>query len=602
MNENMQDMQILELDSFEVPRPMTQSEQEKYRRRFLTLFIPDGSSSKRGGSGMVDKVYNAEGEVFAMKRIAKPPRGIMSEERYRRSIAAQETAFRKEFENQQRLSTLKGFPALYGYGEAEGEPLIVMEWIEGKTVGKCKEIRAADPEGKRVPPLIVAELGAALYGLISRFEYLDDSFAHRDISPNNIMLRSDRVPIEKQVAKDDFDLCLIDFGSATLLSSFDDPTFTVMTSVLRKATPEYAPPEMLTNDLPNLEKLRQSALIDVYAIGSVLYELMCGEAPYRLSKLATDPASYYRYKLEHVPPLPTSLHADMTSVSALSKQPRLSSVLDLALDQGNFDQAKFIEAVNVVDQQLGHILMQSIEVEQSHRAQAWAMKDMLERYVKNYGENIMRRYNGQKLLPFRDVDNIPKRPKRVTQLGGVPNTPGPVTILRPAGQVPVQASGPMTAIPFGGATVVAPAGAGSTAALTPEVTPGSESIVVPAVITGVLACALAVLLSMGASGQPGTLDLFGKTFTGNVPFAVCLLGCLLPVAASIPFYWLGDDAGKKMLFGTAAMVVVGAFVWFLIHLTNWISLAVEPMWSLVLALIMCICAVGAWTMINMKEG
>ena len=597
----MQDMQILELDSFEVPRPMTQSEQEKYRRRFLTLFIPSSSAQNRGGSGMVDKVYNAEGEVFAMKRIAKPPRGIMSEERYRRSIAAQETAFRKEFENQQRLSSLKGFPALYGYGEAEGEPLIVMEWIEGKTVGKCKELRAADPQGKRVPPLVVAELGAALYGLISRFEYLDDSFAHRDISPNNIMLRTDRTPISEQLARDEFDLCLIDFGSATLLGNFDDPTFTVMTSVLRKATPEYAPPEMLTNDLPNLEKLRQSPLIDVYAIGSVLYELMAGEAPYRLSKLATDPASYYRYKLEHLPPLPTSMHADMTSVSALAQQPKLSAVLDRALEQGNFDQARFIEAVNVVDQQLGHILMQSIEVEQPHRAQAWAMKDMLDRFVKNYGENIMRRYNGQKLLPFRDVDNIPKRPRRVTQLGGAPNTPGPVTILRPAVQMPVQGSGPMVAV----AQQVPPATvqrAGAVATPAVAAQGGGASIVVPSIITGALACLLAVLLSMGASGQPGTLELFGKTFSGNVPFAVCLLGCLLPTAASIPFYWLGNDSGKRMLFGTAAMVVVGAVIWWLIHLTTWISPAVEPMWSLVLALVLCISAVGAWTMINMKEG
>ena len=59
---------------------------------------------------------------------------------------------------------------------------------------------------------------------------------------------------------------------------------------------------------------------------------------------------------------------------------------------------------------------------------------------------------------------------------------------------------------------------------------------------------------------------------------------------------------KRMLFGTAAMVVVGAVIWWLIHLTTWISPAVEPMWSLVLALVLCISAVGAWTMINMKEG
>ena len=601
----MQDMQILELDSFEVPFPMSKADQEKYRRRFLTLLIPSTSNSQQGGSGRVDKVRNAEGEVFAMKRIAHLPRAGMSEQRYRRQMEAQETAFRKEFENQQRLSGMKGFPKLYGYGMAEGEPLIVMEWIEGKTVGKAAELRTADPQGKRVPPLLVAQLGTDLYELISRFEYLDDSFAHRDISSNNIMLRTDRTSISEQLEQSKLDLCLIDFGSATMLSHLDDPSFTVMAGVLRKATPEYAPPEMLTNDLPNLEKLRQSSLIDVYAIGSVLYELMCGETPYRLAKLKADPASYYRYKLEHSVPLPTSLHAGIASVSAIQNEPRLLRVLDRALEQGNFDQAKFLEAVNVVDQQLGHILMQSIEVEQSNRAEAWAMKDMLGRYVKNYEENVMRRYNGQKLLPFRDVDSIPKRPRRVVQLGQV-STPGPVTILRPAGMPTQQASGAIPvqqasgSIPMTRAVASPTTAAGITPAQT-QVAP-QANITLPAVITGGAVLLLAVLLSMGAHGQPGTLDLLGKQFSGNVPFVVCLLGCLVPTAVSIPFYWLAAERGQKLLSGVAAMTIVGAVVWWLIHATNWVSPAVEPMWSLVLALILCISAVGAWTMINMKEG
>lgn len=584
-------MQILELDSFEVPNPMTKAEQEKYRRRFLTLFVPPESESRRGGSGRVDKVRNAEGETFAMKRIAKVDRASVGEGRYERIMKAQREAFRKEFENQQRLSGLKGFPKLYGYGMVGDEPLIIMEWVEGETVGKSRDLRAADPKGRRVPPLVVAKLGAALFGLISRFEYLDDSFAHRDISPNNIMLRTGARSVAQQLEAEEFDLCLIDFGSATLLNGYRDPSFTVSTSVLRKATPEYAPPEMLTNDLPGLDKLRQSSLIDVYAIGSVLYEMLDGDTPYRLGKLACDPGSYYRYKTEHPVLQPVSLHADMTSVSSLSQQPRLAAVADRAIAQGDFDQARFVDAVNAVDQQLSLILMQAIEVDQERRPPAWKMKDMLERFAKNYGDNILRRYNGQKIVPFIDADSVSKRPERVIQLSARRGQ-SPTTVLYAAGAQPAGAGGT-------GMVTSLPAGAGADAA--GGAASGRDGAVVPAVVAGAFIALVAIAFSVLAQGQPGTLHLFGKTFSGNVPFAVCLLGCLLPVGVSVPFYWLGEGSGQRLLSGAVAMVAVAAAVWWLVRSTDWVVPAVVPMWSLAIVAITCVSAVAAWFAFDARE-
>ena len=35
------------------------------------------------------------------------------------------------------LSGLKGFPRLYGWGEVDGVPVIVMEWVEGETLAAC---------------------------------------------------------------------------------------------------------------------------------------------------------------------------------------------------------------------------------------------------------------------------------------------------------------------------------------------------------------------------------------------------------------------------------------------------------------------------------
>lgn len=536
---------------------------------------------------MVVKVRNAEGETFAMKRIVKPDRESMDESLYKRRVNAQVRAFRKEFENQQSLSVLKGFPKVYGYGMVGEDPLIIMEWVEGRTLSKATELRSADPAGAKVAPLVVAQLGAAVYSLISTFEYLDDSFAHRDISPNNIMLCEDEASIENQMESGHYDLRLIDFGSATKLAHFDDPTFTTVAGVIRKATPEYAPPEMLTNDLPGSDHLRQSPLIDVYAIGSVLYELMCGEAPYRLAKLQTTPQSYYRYKLDHSVPQPVSLHAGLTSIRAMSADPGIGPALERALSQGNFDQRRFIEAVNVVDVQLGFILMKSLHIDQSRRAQAWEMKDMLQRFVKNYEENILRFYNGQSLIPFIDVDAVPKRPQRLTSLGGSQREN---VVLRPS-VAPERASvSPSVEEPR---MHIQPEEGGRFAGLA-----GSR-------ICAIGSCAVivvvAVLFSLMAHGQPGTLNLFGKLFAGSVPLPLCLLGCLFPVAASVPFYWLGSNAGQKMFAGFSVMVLLDLVVWALVHSTSWVSPAVEPMWALALLIIVLAASIGAWLVLGSEE-
>lgn len=599
---DMEDMRILELDSFEVPYPMTQAEREEYRRRFLTLFVPPEGESRRGGSGLVCKVRNAEGEVFAMKRIAKVDPDVVGKDRYPRMVEAQREAFRKEFENQQRLSGLKGFPKLYGYGMAEGDPLIVMEWVEGETVGKSRDLRAADPQGRRVPPLVVAQLGAALFDLVSRFDYLDDSFVHRDISPNNIMIRTTERSVARQMEAGSFDLCLIDFGSSTAPGNFSDPSFTVSTSVLRKATPEYAPPEMLSDDLPDLDRLRRSSLIDVYAIGSVLYELLCGETPFRLGKLDKLPGSYYRYKISHKVPLPLSLHAGMTSVSDLSKQPRLGEVVNEAIALGGFDQGKFVEAVEAADKQLSHIIMKALAVEQGRRSAAWEMRDMLGLFSKQYGDNILRRYRGEQMLPFINPDSVRTRPKRVIPLsarqGAAPST---VLYASAAQAEAARAGGPVagSAAPAPLPAVIAPAAAPATAGRGPGSARARSAL--PAVAAGAVALVLAIVLAALAQGQPGTLHLFGKVFTGRLPFAVCLLGCLLPPAVSVPFYWLGEDGGQRLLSGTVAMVAVAAAVWWLVHATDWVVAAVEPLWSLALVAIVCACAIAAWLAIDEKE-
>ena len=86
--------------------------------------------------------------------------------------------------------------------------------------------------------------------------------------------------------------------------------------VWRNATPDYAPPEMLTRDVPGIDALRHSSAIDVYALCSVLYELYAGKTPYRLAESLS--ASPYLAKRDRRP-VPPALRRpeDAPLVSAI---------------------------------------------------------------------------------------------------------------------------------------------------------------------------------------------------------------------------------------------------------------------------------------------
>ncbi|MFR3451093.1 MAG: hypothetical protein ACLTSX_05145 [Collinsella sp.] len=77
------------------------------------------------------------------------------------------------------------------------------------------------------------------------------------------------------------------------------PGYTMRYATLRRATPDYAPPEMLTGDLPDLVELRKSEKIDVYAAASVIFELACGLPPFELEGRAGE--SLYRIKMDEPP-------------------------------------------------------------------------------------------------------------------------------------------------------------------------------------------------------------------------------------------------------------------------------------------------------------
>lgn len=302
------DMNIIALSPFEPNAMFATSEDPDTIRRFTTLL---DCGAVGGGSHHLRKVANTEGETFALKTLwpldsreengpAVTPSGIKT--------------LTEEYRNLAAVSLLSGFAKTYGYGYTGNTPAILMEWIEGLPLRDAVAELTDPAEGGRIPANTVAAIGKRLGEILLGAQKLDAPFVHRDLSLRNIIIRTTRRPLAQQIAHCSFDICLVDLGSSSIKRS--DPSFTMSTGIWRNGTPEFAPPEMLSNDIPELAPLRTSPSIDTYELCSVLYTLYAGHTPYRLNEHRDH--SPYLYKIEHEPePLEARVPGDQKLVDII---------------------------------------------------------------------------------------------------------------------------------------------------------------------------------------------------------------------------------------------------------------------------------------------
>ena len=157
-------------------------------------------------------------------------------------------AFRAQFATEAKAMAKLNHPnliAIYDFGETDGLPYIVMEFVPGKSLYySCYKKAIEQSEAIRLTSEICAGLGHAHgHGII-----------HRDIKPANILLDS------HAHAK------IGDFG---LASGTDDDN----DSGLIYGTPDYAAPEIL-QDAANV-----GIPSDIFAVGVILHLLLTGKMP-----------------------------------------------------------------------------------------------------------------------------------------------------------------------------------------------------------------------------------------------------------------------------------------------------------------------------------
>lgn len=190
----------------------------------------------RGGMGEVYKAEDTKlNRMVALKFLSKNL--LTSEENKARFIQEAKTASALNHPNVCTIHDIQ---------EHEGQQYIVMEYVDGKNLRDIKRPLSIKQ---------VADIGTQVAeGLAAAH---DQGIVHRDIKPDNIMIRKDGI------------VQIMDFGLAKLRGG---STLTKEGSTV--GTLAYMPPEQLQGG-------EVDARSDIFSLGAVLYELVSGHLPFK---------------------------------------------------------------------------------------------------------------------------------------------------------------------------------------------------------------------------------------------------------------------------------------------------------------------------------
>jgi hypothetical protein len=193
----------------------------------------------RAGEGAMGVVYRAADTTQANCAVALKT--------WRKDAGASPDRFRREIS---ALASLRG-PSLVAYVDHgvsdQGEPFLVMEWIEGPTLAE----RLA---GSGVTPLETLQLAERVLDGLATLHAA--GVVHRDLKPSNLMLQRNQVSAVR----------ILDLGVARLAQESID--LTAQGSQL--GTPRYMAPEQIR------DPRRVDGRADVFALGCVMFECLVG--------------------------------------------------------------------------------------------------------------------------------------------------------------------------------------------------------------------------------------------------------------------------------------------------------------------------------------
>jgi eukaryotic-like serine/threonine-protein kinase len=207
--------------------------------------------------------------------------------------------FEREAKALARLSH-QNIVKVYDYGEYDGKPYLVIEYLPGGTLKKRTEQAMPWQEAMRT-----------LLPIASALDYAhSEHILHRDIKPSNILLTKSG------------QLMLSDFGIARILEDQGEQTLTG--TGVGVGTPEYMAPEQWIG--------KAGPASDQYSLGVVLYEMITGHLPYNadtpaaiLLKQVNDPLPRPR---QYIVDLPENVEKVLFKVLAKKPEDRYASMAE----------------------------------------------------------------------------------------------------------------------------------------------------------------------------------------------------------------------------------------------------------------------------------
>jgi tetratricopeptide (TPR) repeat protein/tRNA A-37 threonylcarbamoyl transferase component Bud32 len=271
----------------------------------------------RGGMGIVYKARQRSLDRLVAVKMIRSGSCASEEERRRFQVEAEAVA---------RLRH-PNIVHIYEVSEADGEPFLVLEFVEGDSLARRL---GGDPLGPRPAAVLVETLARAV-------EYAHGmGVVHRDLKPSNVLVEG-----TLEAALDGCVPKITDFGLAKRL---DKTGWTRSDAVL--GTPSYMAPEQAASKPATID-----ARTDVYGLGAILYEMLTGRPPFR----AESPLQTLKQVVEIEPARPRLVNPgvprDLETVclKCLEKDPqrRYSSAAAVADDLGRWLRGEPLRARRV---------------------------------------------------------------------------------------------------------------------------------------------------------------------------------------------------------------------------------------------------------------